>query len=313
MMHHQAHGNLRASLNRQVVTLVILIISGLAAAAGLQHRINALPPPKAKQLALEQLYVSPEAARSFVVPAFRGLVADWYWLRVLQYVGGKMASHTGSINIDNLRPLNLKLLAPLLEATTTLDNRFMAAYEYGAVVLPAVEPEAAVKLVNKGIAANPQAWRLYHHLGYIHWQQRRFQQASEAYAKGAELPGAPAWMRILAARMAAHGGSREVAREIFTRLYEQADDESIKEVARSRLLQLRSLDEQIAIHRLMLRYRQSTGRCPSAWSEVSGALRTLKFNIDSSGAPLDPLGTPYVLMKDICGVRLNPNSKLPRR
>jgi len=48
----------------------------------------------------------------------------------------------------------------------------MEPYEYAAVILPAVKVEDAIRIINKGIAANPAAWRLYQHLGYIYWQQK---------------------------------------------------------------------------------------------------------------------------------------------
>jgi len=67
---------------------------------------------------------------------FNGLIADWYWMRALQYVGRKVMGTSEHLQLDNLNPLNLKLLAPLLETATTLDPQFMEPYEYAAVVLP---------------------------------------------------------------------------------------------------------------------------------------------------------------------------------
>src|SRR4030095_12243427 len=112
--------------------------------------------------------------------AFNGLAADWYWLRSLQYVGRKMDAYKERFSLDDLSPLGVKSLGPLLEHATTLDPQFMAAYEFGAVVLPSIDREAAVRLVEHGIRENPRDWRLYQHLGYIHWQAGRFREASEA-------------------------------------------------------------------------------------------------------------------------------------
>src|SRR5207248_7957270 len=134
---------------------------------------------------------------------FNGLVADWYWMRALQYVGRKLIAYQGDLQLDDLSPVGLSQLAPLLDSATMLDPQFIPAYEYGAVVLPSIDVEAAIKLIQKGIAANPQTWRLYHQLGYIYWQQGRFQEASEAYRQGAQIASAPAWMHAMAAQMAA--------------------------------------------------------------------------------------------------------------
>src|SRR5215210_8916718 len=117
----------------------------------------------------------------------------------------------------------------------------MAAYEFGAVVLPSTDREAAVRLVERGIRENPQEWRLHHHLGYIHWQAGRFREASAAYEAGAGQPGAPAWMHVMAAQMNAQGGSRAVAREMYKRMYEGAADEQVRALAVARLAQVDSL------------------------------------------------------------------------
>ena len=183
--------------------LVAVIVCGLAAAAGLARWLE-LRRPTAEELArrsADELYLKPEQARRLSL-GFNAMVADWYWMRSLQYVGRKVGAHKGALQLDDLGPLNLNILAPLLDNATTLDPQFLAVYEYGAVVLPAVDVEAAVRLINKGIAANPRAWRLHTYLGYIYWQQNRFQEASEAYGAASRIEGAPAWLAAMSAQMA---------------------------------------------------------------------------------------------------------------
>ena len=108
-----------------------------------------------------------------------GLLADWYWIRSLQYLGGKIAKkQLANVDIEDLRPLNPRLLYPLLDNATDLDPSFIAAYSYGAIVLPAIDRQAAIKFTQKGIANNPEAWRLYHYLGYIYWREKDYESAS---------------------------------------------------------------------------------------------------------------------------------------
>ena len=296
----------------QTLALALVIIAGLAAVVALARWLEELRPPADLRAEEERLYVTGETLRRASM-GFNGLVADWYWMRALQYVGGKTMRHEGSINLDDLSQLDMRLLAPLLDVATTLDPQFLAAYEYGAVVLPAIDPDAAIKLAQKGIAANPQAWRLHQHLGYIYWQQGRYQEASRVYQAGAQVSGAPAWMAAMAARMEAEGGSRDFARVIFLRLYEQADNEQVREMARRRLLQLQSLDEQDFLERTLTAFRDRAGRCPADWREVTPFLRRVEqLRLDTSGAPLDPSGTPYVLERERCAVALDPRSEVPR-
>jgi tetratricopeptide (TPR) repeat protein len=244
---------------------------------------------------------------------FNGLAADWYWMRSLQYVGKKLINSTGDMSLDDLSGLNMKLLAPLLDTATTLDPEFTEPYEYAAVVLPAIDVQQALRLTQKGINANPNAWRLYHHLGYIYWRQGQYQLASETYSRGAQIPGAPAWMEAMKAKLLSEGGSRSTAREIYTRMYEQSTDDKVKDMARKRLLQLDSLDQRDSLRKLFAAFQARTGRCPTSWKELDPVLRASRVPLDASGAPLDPSGVPYVLRAGACEVDLDPKSEIPMK
>jgi len=303
------HGN---GLGTQTITLSFVLLVGMLCSILLVRWIDASRPPKNLSSEEERLYLTDKTARRMSL-AFNGLVADWYWMRSLQYVGRKILNVPQDVELDNLNQLDLRLLAPLLDTATTLDPEFMEPYEYAAIVLPAVDVQEAIRLTRKGIDANPTVWRLYQHLGYIYWQQHDFQAASESYGRGAMLPGAPPWMEAMKAHMAADGGSRSTAREIYTRMFEQSGDSKVKEMARRRLMQLDSLDERDAFRKLFSGYQARTGHCPGSWKELEVLLRAIRVPLDSSGTPLDPGGTPYVLRKERCDVDLDPKSEVPAK
>jgi tetratricopeptide (TPR) repeat protein len=292
---------------RKTLALGSIVVLGLAAAIMVVQWIDQRRPA-ANQFADESLYLNPKTARRMSL-AFNGLAADWYWMRSLQYVGKKILSVPDDVQLDNLQQLNLKQLAPLLDTATTLDPEFYDPYEYAAVVLPAIDVDQAIRITKKGIDANPNAWRLYQHLGYIYWQQKDYPAAAEIYGRGAKIPGAPAWMEAMKAKMAAEGGSRSTAREIYTRMYEQSADPKVQDMARKRLLQLTSLDERDVLKKILDAYQARVGRCPASWKEVETALRGVRAPLDSSGAPLDPSGAPYVLKA--CEIELSPKSEIP--
>ncbi|GAC1397361.1 MAG: hypothetical protein NVSMB56_12340 [Pyrinomonadaceae bacterium] len=292
------------------VALLALVCAGAAA-----HRMDKHPASakaEADRMANEEIYISPNNARRLSL-CFNGLAADWYWMRTLQYVGQKILNAGGKVNIDDLSGVDLKLLASLLDHTTTLDPNFMAAYQYGAVVLPAVDMDAAIKLLDKGINANPQAWRLYQHLGYIHWQREQYAEASAAYEKGAQIPGAPVWMRQMQAQMESAGGSRQTARAIYEQMYREADDEQIKTLAAKRLAQLQSLDERDTLRQALNDFHTRNNRCATVWRELSTHLRAAHFRLNANGAPLDPTGFEYVLKTETCDVELGAGSEIPRK
>lgn len=302
----------QGKFTRRDGALLLTVLIGLIGIYSLSRWIDAHRPAANLSIEEEELYLTAATVRRASL-GFNGLAADWYWMRSLQYVGGKIINSPEDVPLDHLGQLNLKLLAPLLDAATTLDPQFMEPYQYAAVVLPDVDVQEAIRIIKKGIAANPLQWRLYHHLGFIYWQQQDFKKAGDAYEQGSKLPGAPPWMKAMRARMASEGGSRNTAREVYRRLYEEASDSQIKNMARKRLLLLDSMDMQDALRKLMAAYRSKMGRCPGSWREMGTLLSAFRIQVDSSGAPLDPAGTPYLLVPDKCGVNVDEKSEVPLR
>jgi tetratricopeptide (TPR) repeat protein len=298
--------------SRRTLVLLFVIVAGMAGVVSMARSLDAHRPAPDVKLEEEKLYLAGQTVRRLSL-SFNGLVADWYWMRALQYVGSKVLSIPKHLQLDNLGQLDLRLLAPLLDTATTLDPQFMEPYQYAAIVLPEVDLEEAIRITKKGIAANPGAWRLYQHLGYIYWQQGNFQTAAETYGQGAKLPGAPRWMEAMKARMATEGGSRDLAREIYTRMYEAPGDSKVKEMAERRLMQLDSFDQREAIRRVLTLYQSKAGKCPSSWREIEAVLGSLRLPMNSTGAPIDPAGTPYVLVNGNCDVDVDPKSLVPQK
>jgi tetratricopeptide (TPR) repeat protein len=294
----------------KTVTLGLVVLVGITCVALLVRWIDTVRPPADPNVIDESLYLNGKTARRISL-SFNGLAADWYWMRSLQYVGRKILDHKQDVPIDNLGKLDMKLLAPLLDTATTLDPEFLNPYEYAAIVLPSVDVQEAIRITQKGIQANPNAWKLYQHLGYIYWQQHDYRAASETYGRGAQIPGAPAWMEALKAKMVAEGGSRSTAREIYTRMYDQSSDEQVRDMAHKRLMQLDSLDQREFLRKLLNAYQARAGKCPNSWKELEPVLRGLRVPVDASAAPLDPTRTPYVLLAGTCEVELDPKSQVP--
>jgi tetratricopeptide (TPR) repeat protein len=301
----------------QTIALSVAIVLGLLVAVLLTKRMDAHRGDLQTRFAEEQLYLNSNTAKR-VSLAFNGLAADWYWMRSLQYMGRKVVNyndtHAQQIQLNDLGTLDLRLLPALLRMSTTLDPQFMAPYEYGAMILPTFNEDEAIALLNRGIESNPTAWRLHQHLGYIYWKRNDYAKASQIYAAGAKLPDAPPWMVEMSARMSAEGGSRRAAREMYQHLYDESNDDQIKQLLARRLMQVDSFDERDLIRRVLTEYSSKFGRCASSWKDVTPALRALRFRVElSSGAPVDPANTPYRLVKNGCDVDLDPKSAVPYR
>lgn len=303
------------------ILAVAVIISGFVAIYFLSGFVEKNKPVLAESYADEDLAVQGARLKGFSL-GFEGLIADWYWIQSLQYLGNKIVKNPDTkISLDNLNALNPRLLYPYLDNAATLDPKFLGIYEFGSTVLPAIDKEKAVKLLEKGVAANPNEWRLYHQLGFIYWQIGDYTKASDAYTKGASLPDAPKFLELMAAKTKSDGESRETARAIYRQIYEESQDDQTKESARLRLLQYDSLDERDAIRKVLTEYQEKTGKCADNWREIFPLIQKVRLpngkdlRIDAETfAPVDPTDVPYIFdNKDgKCDVELDyKKSKIP--
>jgi tetratricopeptide (TPR) repeat protein len=247
-----------------------------------------------------------------------GLLSDWYWMRALQYIGGKIVNQgLDNLNLDDLTGLNPRLLYPMLDNATDLDPKSMAPFSYGATILPAISSEQAIKLTEKGIAHNPDNWRLYQYLGYIHWRLKDYEKAGATYDKGADIPGAPPFFRMMAARIRTESGSRDLAREIYKQSIAEAPDEGTRQSSEIRLMELDSMDERDVLDAVLKESRERTGSCARKWSDILPRLakanlpngRDFRINIESE--VIDPSGVPYEIEPTICRTAISEGSKLP--
>ncbi|HXJ45337.1 MAG TPA: hypothetical protein VNK47_01585 [Candidatus Dormibacteraeota bacterium] len=213
------------------------------------------------------------------------LMADVYWTRVVQYYGSKRER----------REQNLDGLWPLLDLTTTLDPNLLPAYRFGSTFLAearpvgAGRPDYAIALIQRGIRENPEYWRLYQDLGNVYYfALDDNEKAAEAYDTGSKLPGAQPWMKIMAARIAERGETRQTSRLLWTEIYQSAQDETVSENAKVHLMLLKTDDDKEQLDRLLAEYAKKTGRKAESLNELvnAGVLR---------GAPVDPEGIPYVV------------------
>jgi len=296
--------------------LASVLLLGAIGVVLLARWIDAHPQTPVIATAQEDLYVKPGTAKSLTL-AFNGLAADWYWMRSLQYVGRKVLryqdSNPGQLSLKDLSDLDLRILPPLLRLSTTLDPQFIAPYEFGAMILPTFNNEEAIALLTYGIEQNPKTWRLYQHLGYVYWQSGNYQKSADLYSAGGRLPGAPSWMSEMGARMTLEAGSREAARQMYQHLYQESSDEFVKQMLLRRMLQVDSFEQREIIRRALKEYSTRNGKCPTSWKDIAGTLLPHLRLEPNTGAPLDPAGTAYVLVKGGCEVDVDPRSQVPYR
>ena len=271
------------------IAAVVAVLALGAAAAGLQMLRDRTPLPTSND---EAIYLNARAAGRTIF-TYRPLAADLYWIRAIQYFGGRSRQARDSKPSDPR--VSFAGLYPLLDITTTLDPMFNIAHRFGAIFLSAKYPEGAdspqlaVALLEKGLKASPEKWQYWHDIGFVYyWSSFDYQKASEAFQHGAEISGSPWWLRSLAATMLVRGGDRETSRLLWTQLYQTADNEYAKHAAQMKLMQLKAIEDIERLQDGIDRFAARRGSAVTGWNELvaAGALR---------GVPVDPSGVPYVL------------------
>lgn len=230
---------------------------------------------------------SGETLRRFSL-GYNGLLADIYWTRVVQYFGRQRLASGG----------NFQDLGQLLRVTTELDPHLLIAYRFGAIFLAgkqpagAGQPEEALALIRRGIAANPSYWRLWQDLGFIYyWDLKDYDHAARAFEAGSRQPGADLWMKSLAASVAGQGGELETSRLLWSEVYAQAGNESIRRSAAQHLAAIKAAEDIDHLNRILSDFARRQRRPAASITELvrAGALQ---------GEPADPSGVRYILARD---------------
>jgi hypothetical protein len=286
-----------------VVGTVALVAVLIAAAVQVEAaRERAYPSPEDSE---ESLYLRSGLALRRLTGAYNALAADVYWIRAIQYYGGTKQSLDQKLAKPPKEgepqaraaaaPANAyQLLYPLLDITTTLDPRFNIAYRFGSVFLAepyprgARRPDLAITLLEKGLAERPDKWEYMEDIGFVHyWFRQDFRAAAEWFKKASDVPGAPWWLRSLAATTLAQGGDRRSSRAMWEAIRQSAEIDWLRKDAERKLAQLQALDAIDLLQRAVDDFSQRTGQTPD-WSALVSA-RVLR------GVPLDPSGTPFEL------------------
>jgi hypothetical protein len=234
--------------------------------------------------------------------AYTALAADGYWIRALQHYGGSKRRLQGQTGVPEPPPMlaaptsvDYSLLYPLLDITTSLDPRFTIAYRFGAVFLAEAyprgpgRPDLAVALLEKGTRAQPDKWEYMEDIGFVHyWYVHDYRAAADWFQRASEVPGAPWWLRSLAATTLAKGGDRQSSRVMWETIRQSAAIDWLQKDAERRLLQLRALDEIDQLQQRVDAFARGALQPPADWQALVGA-HVL------TAVPLDPSGTPYEL------------------
>jgi hypothetical protein len=214
------------------------------------------------------------------VLGYRQVVADLIWLQAVQHIGAKRDTQLGYTWTYHA-----------VDVLTDLDPTFVPPYQATGLFLGVLvgRQEEGIAVLRKGMRHNPSIWQLPFLAGYISYYERCDPAAGgEFFRMAARVPGAPAYLPQLAARMTMESGDPSAALEFLDRFSRSVTDERVRETLFRRMKEivqeqdLRLLEESIG------RYRTRYGQSPAK-------LEDLMLHGIITRLPADPLGGQYEL------------------
>lgn len=292
------------------LALLVSIAAAFALLVPLQHQIDA--GMAAQQVEEEVLYLSHGDQVKRLALGYDALLADVYWIRAIQYFGENAIANRGVSESQRTPP---RLLYPLLDVTTTLDPQYIEPYRFGGFFLADyVDEQLALKLLHKGIQANPDNLNLWLDLAFLYWSSGDCEAASEAYEKAGRVTGAAPWVSQMAPVVLADCGKREFALRMLTTMYQSTDDPRVREDIATSIKGYQALEEIDILKQALGAYSARFGTPPQSLALLVRTVRPVetgtgaRIRVNASGQPVDPNGQPYVYDPSTGEITTNPDS-----
>jgi hypothetical protein len=235
-----------------------------------------LKPWQETEKKLERLLYLPDAEYLKIASlGYRELIADLMWIQSIQVMGEKKVSES-----------NGRWLYRALDIITTLDPKFVRAYEAGGLALTTlvVLPEESNRLMMKGMQHNPTEWKLPFLIGINYYYELYDDAKAAVYmSQASRLPGAPSILATLAANLYVSGHSPQQAVNLLADLYEKATDENAKKLLEIRLKIVLTERDLYLLEQAIDRYRRQNGQYPQSLEALIGPGRLPALPVEPSG------------------------------
>ena len=217
----------------------------------------------------------------YLKPALLGyhhLGADLLWLRLIQVIGNKRNSAD-----------EYEWMYHALDVITTLDPQYAYAYYAGGVILGdlANRPDLSIRLLERGVSANPDVWNIPFLLGYnYYFLLGDPAKGAEYIMKAARLPDGPSYLPGLATRMAAEAGNPDTALAFLEARLTDTQDPEMREVLAYRMKEVIIERDLLILESAVETYRMQHRVFPAMLTDlvVAGVIPIL---------PQEPFGGAY--------------------
>jgi tetratricopeptide (TPR) repeat protein len=151
----------------------------------------------------------------------------------------------------------------LIDVVTTLDPWVDHPYRFAAIWMTEGEENVrtAIDLLHRGIEYHPDEWRNWFYLGFDHFYYLgEHEEAADALEQASQLPGSPAYLPRLVARLRSAGADIDVSELFLRQLVDSTDDEEKVAVYQAALDEIEVERKARFLDRAREAYRKLSGR-----------------------------------------------------
>jgi tetratricopeptide (TPR) repeat protein len=261
---------------------ILLIISLLAAAAGIMAlKVATDRIPRAKVPGSSIIYLPSGKYLKYATFGYNSLAADLIYLWSIQYYSNYEIAD------------RFKYLERIFSIISELDPRYTDPYEVGALiaVAEAGDPELALKILDMGLAKNPDQWVFPFEAGHIaQMTLKDFERAEKYYEKCLAIPGAPAFVSRLRANAMFKRGDLQTAWQTWLEIYDTATDPEVKKVASNHLYQVKAAIDLADLTDAVKAFEARFHHRPAALDDLirTGIRSALPKDLDGEDYVYDP-------------------------
>ena len=212
---------------------------------------------------------------------YNNLLADIFWIRSVQYIGQHLIT-------DNAFPY----LYHILDITTSLDPRFIDAYNFGSFFLAtwANDKKEGIELAQKGIKNNPENWKPAFELGFIYFMKQDYENAYKYFSLANTLPDMPEMYKTFAPYAMGKFALPDQGIEIWAAIAKMSDNKFIIDAARNNIAVLTQKKRVDILNQAVQTYKKRFHKFPSDLYELveKGIIAKLPEPVGGMSYDYDP-------------------------
>lgn len=260
------------------VSLVLTLFLLLTGIVSLRMIVKSIPRQKIPGASV--IYLPSGKYLKYITFGFPSLAADLIYLWAIQYYS------TYTI-VDRYQ-----YLEHIFSVIAELDPMYQDPYEVGALIAiyEARNLELGLKILDLGLAKNPDQWIFPFQAGHYAQMARDFDLARKYYEKTMKIPGAPDIAKRLYAAASFKLMDLQTAWETWQEIHATATDPRIKEIAIRHLYRVKAAMDIRIFEEAIARFKHRFGRNPARLKELveTGLLHSLPKDLDGDDYLYDP-------------------------